>query len=418
MQDQIKKVYFFLIGAVLCTAPFFFLLNSWSIILLVGIWLFANRPNEKWELLSKNYLFILPFFGYYLAQIYGLVISDNTAIAAFNLEKKIAVLLLPLVLSTGPQLSQTVVYKLFSWFSYLLFGASIVMLFFAGSQFINTGNHSVFYYHELANSLDQYIHAVYLSLSLATALCFFIYKHRKLNLNKVFLVDGFISITLLLVIVLLSSKTILVGLFIFFIALGFQVIRSRNHLKSLIAICAFIGIGLAVLLNTKAFERFFEIYDSNWKVISSQEQYKYDSEFNGFTLRLVLWQQTWRTLNEENVFISGVGSGDLQHELFLRYKERNLYMDLDNPNPVGYQNYNPHNQYLQEWLSTGLLGLVALISMVTVCIWKSRNLSLHILVFFSLFALFLLTESALERQHGLVQFAVIASIALFCKRED
>jgi O-antigen ligase len=417
MNNLAIKSYYFFIGAILCTAPFFILVNSWMIILLVTIWLFVNRPHQKWNLLVQNYLLLLPFLAYFLAQIYGLLISENISVAGFNLEQKMAIIIIPLVIATGPQLSSKTIHKLFSWYSYTLFVAIVLMLSLAAINYTNNGNLDVFYYHDFSNLLNPDIHAVYLSISISVALFFLMHKHRKLELTTMFILDSLIGLTMLVVIVLLSSKTVLIGLIMILVALIVLATLRNNNRKPAILLTSILLVGLITLLNTRAYERYHEIYDSNLEVLN-QKDFNYNSQFNGFTLRLVLWNEAWRTLKEENAMLSGVGSGDFEKELFLRYKERNLYMDVDKPNPVGYQNYNPHNQYLQEWLKNGLFGLFALLSMLVIVLKTNSNAPLYFIGFFSLMTLLMITESALERQHGLISFALIAAISLFQNKVD
>jgi O-antigen ligase len=155
--------------------------------------------------------------------------------------------------------------------------------------------------------------------------------------------------------------------------------------------------------------------DSNLEVLQ-QEKFTYSSPFNGLTIRLILWQEMWRTLKSEKAIIRGVGSGDFMDELAKRYVERGLYTDYDNPNPVGYQNYNPHNQFLQDWLMNGILGLFSLISILALLFWKARSVPYFLAGTIVLFAFFLVTESALQRHHGLVLFALISGVLLLYHR--
>jgi O-antigen ligase len=411
----INTPYFFALVASMLTVSFFYHVNSLCLAALVLVWLFANSVQDKWRNLRSNFLFLLPFFAYYLAQVYGFSISENAEEGRFMLEKKMAIAIVPFVLATGPIVERKRLFALFNWYSYGITAATLFMLMRAINAFLESDNIDNYYYHSLSGQLNGDIHAVYLSMSVAIALLFFVYKHRKFQLNTRLLFDALASSFLLLILVLLSSKTILVGLLLILIALAVRSGSWSKNPRAFVVLFSLVVFALLVLFNTRGSQRFKDIMDSNLEVLQ-QEKFTYSSPFNGLTIRLILWQEMWRTLKSEKAIIRGVGSGDFMDELAKRYVERGLYTDYDNPNPVGYQNYNPHNQFLQDWLMNGILGLFSLISILALLFWKARSVPYFLAGTIVLFAFFLVTESALQRHHGLVLFALISGVLLLYHR--
>ncbi|MCL5127260.1 hypothetical protein M4I23_02485 [Algibacter sp. L4_22] len=94
----------------------------------------------------------------------------------------------------------------------------------------------------------------------------------------------------------------------------------------------------------------------------------------------------------------GVGTGDFQEALNKQYNTVNFKVAIKNK-------FNNHNQYLAEFLKTGVLGGV-LFLMLVFTLWKTKKSRMGF-YFVLLFSIGCLVESYLDRQHGIVIFACI-----------
>lgn len=94
--------------------------------------------------------------------------------------------------------------------------------------------------------------------------------------------------------------------------------------------------------------------------------------------------------------ILGVGAGDRMDVLVPFYK--------NNPEMV----YNPHNQYLDTFMTTGILGFLILLLMMIFPIinaWKRKNFGMMMVMM--VWSVSLLFESMFERQMGFVFFCLL-----------
>jgi O-antigen ligase len=119
----------------------------------------------------------------------------------------------------------------------------------------------------------------------------------------------------------------------------------------------------------------------------------------GNEVRMVMWTVSvmeWR----DHPF--GVGTGNVDKHLSNRLKELGQ-IELAKQDEKGSIRYNPHNQFLQTGLETGLLGFLLLLSFVTSSlVWAHRNGHLFFLVILYSLVINCLFESMLQRQSGLV----------------
>jgi O-antigen ligase len=132
-------------------------------------------------------------------------------------------------------------------------------------------------------------------------------------------------------------------------------------------------------------------------------KYAYTLEANGFNERLIFWKCSVHLIKEN--FFLGVGIGDLYEELSVCYANIGL---------ARLNRFNCHNQYLQVWLSTGIIGFGAFISILILHFKKAlRSKDSIYLAFMVVICLGFLTESLLELQRGIV-FFILISLIFYC----
>ena len=115
-------------------------------------------------------------------------------------------------------------------------------------------------------------------------------------------------------------------------------------------------------------------------------------------------------LNEiANSFPLGVGIGDYQDVLNKNYQKIRFKSAMK-------QGYNNHNQYVSEFLKTGLLG-GCIFLILLFYLFKSSNINNeYYLILLLLFSVGCFFESYLDRQHGVFIFSFF--IPLFYKYDE
>jgi len=124
-----------------------------------------------------------------------------------------------------------------------------------------------------------------------------------------------------------------------------------------------------------------------------------DSRLNGFTLRLILWQENIRVDRLSQLVIgNGIGP-EGKAVLESKLRERGLMNHLW---------YNAHNQYLTTFFHAGLVGLIPLLFMMMYSIWLGFKSGNRVLFFFSIvIAMAMMSESVFERVSGIALFSLI-----------
>ncbi|MFM9839148.1 MAG: O-antigen ligase family protein [Cyclobacteriaceae bacterium] len=117
--------------------------------------------------------------------------------------------------------------------------------------------------------------------------------------------------------------------------------------------------------------------------------------------RYDLWESA---ISANTNILFGVGTGDYKSVL-------NEYFRSHNMGKYAVDSLNAHNQFIQTYLSNGLLGLVAIIILLGRPLLLSflRGNTLGILVFFP-FVLYGMTEVFLGRYQGVVFFAFLHQV--------
>ena len=381
------------------TLPLSIWYNSLSIVLggIVFMVSFFRKPIKFNK--SKLTIYILPVTLLIIS-----VFSVNNELFNIGLLKEIEQLL-PLVAIPLLFLLSSINKKSFTQISLTglvlsLTIAGIVMLLESLLEYTRTGLLSTFIYHNLSAPFN--LGAVYFSFFLIVTLLQideleWISRIRFLN----YIIIGFFLILLFLS----ASKLLLVtGIIVLILKYKHQIVRTIIRRKFLIPI----AIILIALLIIPTGIRLKKISNPNIDLVTA-DSYKYDSPLNGLNLRLIQWRFGFEILNEKKAWFTGVGIKNSQKILNDKYIEYGIYTGYEGTSDTRYLNYNFHNQFVEQLLRTGVVGLLILIMMfITILVIPGSVRFVSnwiILVFF----MFFLTESVLERQQGIVYFCLIYS---------
>src|SRR6185369_12555347 len=96
----IMKYYGYAIVLVAATMPYTSQASSGSIILLAFMWLLEGNFTYKWKLFKQRPLVWL-FCLFYFLYLSGILYSQNESVGNFELEKKVSLFSLPLIIGTS-----------------------------------------------------------------------------------------------------------------------------------------------------------------------------------------------------------------------------------------------------------------------------------------------------------------------------
>lgn len=404
-QEVHQHIHFWLLLAIAFTMPFSIKINS---ALIIGC--LANHVVEgkllfhlknTWSNAVNRYMLL-----FYALHVLSILFSSDVTEAGAILERKLVLLVFPLVLFKPINQQQ---FKMIAYaFSAGVVTALVYCIGAATGEYIATGKTEVFFYHTLAEQIN--IHAVYLAAYAVFAMWMLIdiYNTAAMVMRIVLAAT---MLFLAIGVVLLSSKMMLAVLCL---GVFYMLVKKYawSNLQKGILIISLIILGIITLCLPQVRGRFSTEINSNFSVVK-QTTYRYDTPFTGTTLRLVIWKYCLVILSREKAWITGVGTGDGQQLLDEQYKQVNMYTGNPELKDTGYLGYGPHNQYVETIYSLGIIGLIALLLLLghqVIKAFKSRN-TLFI-AFVALNMLFFISESALSTNKGIVFYVFFSTVFL------
>lgn len=384
------------------------------IIAIGAIWLFEKDLIQRIKSTFKS-LYFLPFISFFVLNVLALLWTSNFHEGFYYLEKRLTLLLFPLILG-GLTLTQKSVKHILYTFILMCFLLGTIGLVIAYSKYTQTGDTSYFY----SDLLVRYMRGQGVYLGLYSNLCLiFIFYLYKTGYN------------------FWISKWLVAGLFLFFVTLTFLSTTRNSILAMALFVVGYLAysilkeeryklaIGVIVIMVVTAVSLSF-LFPSTIKRFKSVTNYKftYDNtnpvnqfhgeikqeNWNGLTLRLAMWSCGIEVFNNNPLI--GVSAGDYIDELMKVYKERNFHYAYE-------REWGVHNQYIETMVSFGLLGLAVFsygfIYPVYLSVKKGNYLHAIVLL---LFLLAFLTESILNRFMGVVLFAFFNSLLAFHPSDD
>lgn len=265
----------------------------------------------------------------------------------------------------------------------------VIFMFFYFKGYV-TKNYFLNYSYRIIFQLGKYsMHPIYASLITSISLLFSIslFKFKKYRLLILF---G--NILLILNLILLSRKSaILIMSLLFFIYLMYH---KNIILKiKIISILIFSIISFSVIKYTpdisNRFNDFIYLFNSDDKVTSSN-------------LRINLFKTSITVIKEAPIL--GYGIGDVK-DVLSSFESKNSFFKE--------KYYNTHNQFFGIAISTGIIGLLMFFVLLFKnfkCIFKNSFEQLSI---FILFVLLMLIENIIDRQNGVIYFALFINYFSF-----
>lgn len=349
---------------------------------------------------------VLSFLLLYSLAALSLLWSADLGRGGFILEKKAALCALPLLLAMDGQLNRQLIREAMA----SLVAACVLSLWIALGHaawlYSGSGDTSVFFYHKLGWIFDE-LNAVYYSLYVFMSIVFFdhLIRERAFPWLSSGRLRAVVWIALGLGIILLSSRLFIALALVYGLAALAGKWRSSGK-WALAGLLAAFGL-MAFVLNRG---RFQDLLDSRFEVLR-QETFRWDTSFNGITLRLLLLKFGWLALQENHAAVQGLGVGDVRQAMNDYVLRHNLYHGNPELGDTGYLDYSLHNQYMETWLQAGLPALAAWLWLLAYS-WRQgmkAGWRFPLLWLVAAVAALALFESVLERQRGVVFIAFFLS---------
>lgn len=382
------NIFFFSLILVVCTLPFSVHACSISIIILVINWLVENKFREKFRRLGNNSLALL-FMSLYILHLVGMLYTDDTAEGLIELEKKMSIMIFPMILASSSLLTSKQFQKILYAFVYACTVAILISLYNGLIIFLEKG--TFFKYEDLTTIL--FIHYPYLGMYIVSNLLFIAYLLSLSNtscLNKIIiLIIASIDIAFLFI---LAARTALISFFILLIVnLAPKFFSKKTIIVSSILLVSLCIIIFFISINTP--QLYKRIQDTSVSML----------------IKMASWNCSLDIVRENNI-IFGVGTGDSVDKLQKCYATNIEWLTKERVNVY----LNVHNQYLEFFLALGLVGLISFL----LCLIKPFQTSLKqnrilYINFLLCFIICISTESMLNAQKGIIFYALFNSLFAF-----
>ncbi|HEV3414416.1 MAG TPA: O-antigen ligase family protein [Puia sp.] len=415
-----KNFNFLVTLAVLLTTLFgWFNPNSWALILLAACRLFDGRPLVNIRTAFANPLF-LAFFSYFLIGALGYLYTHNPAEELRVMTKEATIVAVAFVFCGGQFADERRYRALITGYCLLLFAASLYCLVIALHNYRITGDESVFFYHALTSPISQ--NAVIFTVYVLFGVIFLLHRYGKpdipwlppvaANVIRFALVFFFLGM-----IVLLSSRLLMVvTLLILLHTLLRRYLYRKNKRAFLITgSTMLLAVVLLLVIDNPMRERFREMKGS----LDVWEQKKFEPKmvFSSLQSRLVEYRFAGEVMKEHYAWLFGVSPGDSQDLLDQKYIDANMDIGdpLEGPHRTlrGFLGFNYHNQYVETWVRSGLVGLLSLLTIFGVLLAArlkhGRKETGYILL---TLALFFIPEAPLTLQYGIFLFCFFPLLSL------
>ena len=316
-------------------------------------------------------------------------------------ERKVSLLLIPLLLAIiSPRCRQAIL----SEQSYFVIGCAILCIsgnlqflwhfgFFSGH--ISVVNHVAYrQYLEWVTG----IHPTYLGMYLAFALSLIMCSEGDLStISRPWRVVLFYFLLLCLLASL--AKSPMLAFVLILLHAGWEnrrnLMRYKYHLLG----------GVLLLGATYIFVPFFRERLAEMVQIGNQTGAA-DVHANSINERKMILHTDLSALH--TYWLTGAGPAKLQQVLDARY----LMYSIHNGVVTGF--YDPHSEYLWQWLTFGIAGIIVFVALLLYLVCHAiRSKNRMFLYMMTLVIITFFTESLLARQHGVVFFSLFAALYLF-----
>jgi O-antigen ligase len=355
---------------------------------LLKRWSFFGWHQDKTYDYNKSYHILIPMMCLWGTYLLSLLWTENMVMGWGEVGQMVWILVLPLFFScTDFREIRQKHLRTILWVNVLLMSVLFVVLLMRMIvQAAISAEYSFLWY--MMNQDFYYIHHSYMALYILTGLAFLYVEMdtlRKENLPQIILWVLCVVCLVLFLLCINSRAGLLCLVVLLFLCWLHQTFVRKKYRFAIISLLALSFMVIVVHFSLPAHFR---------RLSSTVEQISNGDASDG---RFLIMGNAW-TVIKDNVVL-GVGAGDRMDVL------TPFYVTEEDPDATV---YCPHNQILDTWMATGILGLLALLLTLfypLAVAWRKRQL--FMLLFLTVLILSLMFESMLERQMGVVFVAVM-----------
>ena len=392
----------------------------WSIL---GIYIFFTKKN-RWKLDTDVLIFISPYLLISLSLFY----STNVDYGLNTLVKMLSFIIFPLIFYLNRDFfTKKQIYQILDFFSlsvlilvsyqllqiifhYDVFNSSLTSEEIKANGFTNIleiGNEKIaqIKLRRFRNFIIKIsnTHTTYQGLWICLTIFYSGLRLFKSNKYLSKIINIIIIIVLLLWFNLISARMPFLAFIIALILALILFYKVSVSKKILMILLPSLLLTVLLLFNNPFSTRVKEYYKTGFSFLNNTSN---PSQFNSSNVRNGIYFCDLKLI-KKHPFI-GVGLGDVQDEL------NNCYNESIGADIYEWHSYNSHNQYAFFWISSGVLGLLSILSLLVLCFYKAFNNKNYLLFFVTcIISLVFFTENLLERSDGLFFSCFFMSILYF-----
>lgn len=410
IQSQLIKGKFFTIIILLfCFSfPFGMLLNNIFYGLLILFCLLCFSIKQIKQNIYSSLITIL-FCIFFISLTFSLIYTENIEYGLKILLRLSPFIIFPLIILTFSEyLNKDLLNKCLNFFTLGVYVSILICLLFGVYQTylwgaynpLDESNGNFFSYFNLTDILR--IHPIYFGcyvlLSISYLFTQIVQGKMITKQKKGLIIFGILS--LIIFTFLLNSFMLIIILGILLVVFFVYCIKNK------------IGLNWIILLFI------FSIYPTYKASYFLQEKLKGINIVEDFTTRdysgedftAIKARNAKATLSifliKENILL-GTGIGDSKDELLKVYKDYGFVHGVQNQ-------FNSHNQYLTTFIGLGIIGFSTLLFSILVMYYEAFLFKNYMLLnFIIIISLFMLTESILERQAGIMFYTFFSILLSF-----
>lgn len=395
-----EQIYVVLLLLFVASYPVTYNLNARVIIALSVFYLIDSKSNlkNKWNSIKSNKVIAIMAF-YFLIQVLGLIHTEDLKRGFDTVTRNLPFLLLPTIL-WSEKLSKENILKPLNFLKIWMF---IVMLYLILYQYFiehrTIGTTVHFAFEKLGISQHH------VSFILVITIMFTLHQLFDKRIKNNWL-NGFILAGLFFSLLLFSSRISLIILLFSLIVFFYNYYKSSKiQYKILVGLCVVLGCFFSFYGSTELRRKadiLLKSTDFDMEIVKTKNSITFAK--NTIEQRMMISMASINIIKEHPVF--GVGTGDYLKALQDEYQKLHFIAGIK-------QKFNAHNQYLEEFIKTGLLGFLGyLLFMIVLIKYSRKQQSLMLYCVFGV-VFMSLTESIFARHHGVALAAFF--IPLFYK---
>ncbi len=350
----------------------------------------VNNVKWRYEMIGNGGDLLL-YFGILAG---GLFYTDDLSTGFSVLEKNLSFIMVPLLFSRIDILDKELMNRIFSVFTAGVIVASCICLGHAVWRDVYEHYPSGYYYDQFTAVIDS--HPTYMAYYVCFSIIFLLYLisyEPNSKMKKILIILGILFLSCILM--LTAGRSTFVSMLMmasfFFLKLLFEPHPIKKKLRGISVTILLLFI---ILFQSPYSNRIFPNFPNGRS--PSLDQIKGDS-----WERLVLWKSS---IDASSNILVGVGTGDYTRVM-------NEYYNAHGLSQFAEVNFNAHNQFIQILFSNGILGLFALILIMSRPIFLSvRRQNIFGMLTFFPFLIYGISEVFLGRYQGIIFFVLLHQI--------